>query len=104
MAKRTHIADAGRVKRWLRTGYSGKRCVSYRYQQAKAVNLALYAQSPGHPDMLGGILALLLCRLAGGLMVVLTGLPIPGAVLGMVLLLLLVVLRVLSSEGFDKPA
>ncbi|MBK8972967.1 MAG: CidA/LrgA family protein [Hahellaceae bacterium] len=40
--------------------------------------------------MLNGILALLLCQLAGELLVVLTHLPVPGPVMGMVLLLALV--------------
>lgn len=54
--------------------------------------------------MLNGILALLLCQLAGELMVVLTGLPIPGPVLGMVLLLLLVVLKGSVPEGLRQTA
>lgn len=43
--KQTHIADAGRVKRWLETGYSGKLDASaYRYQQAKARQLGITAR------------------------------------------------------------
>ncbi len=43
--------------------------------------------------MLNGILLLLLCQFAGELLVVGGGLPIPGPVVGMVLLLVLLVLR-----------
>lgn len=37
--------------------------------------------------MIGGLLVLLLCQLGGELVVRLTGLPVPGPVIGMVLLL-----------------
>lgn len=38
--------------------------------------------------MLNGFLALLLCQLLGELLVLVTGMPVPGPVVGMVLLLL----------------
>jgi holin-like protein len=41
--------------------------------------------------MLNGFLALLLCQLLGELLVLLTGVPVPGPVVGMVLLLLVLV-------------
>lgn len=41
--------------------------------------------------MLNGFLALLLCQLLGELLVLATGVPVPGPVLGMVLLLLVLI-------------
>ena len=54
--------------------------------------------------MLNGILLLLLCQFAGELLVVGGGLPIPGPVVGMVLLLVLLVLRGTTPPDLREAA
>lgn len=43
--------------------------------------------------MLNGFLILLLCQLVGEVLVLASGIPVPGPVMGMVVLLLVIVIR-----------
>lgn len=54
--------------------------------------------------MLNGMAILLLCQLAGEMIVRLAGWPLPGPVLGMLLLFLWLVLRGRSSHDLDLTA
>ncbi|MDI9521410.1 MAG: CidA/LrgA family protein [Bacillota bacterium] len=55
-------------------------------------------------DRLIGFLYILLCNFAGDLIIVLTGLPFPGAVLGLLLMLALLLLKVVKLEQVESAS
>lgn len=53
-------------------------------------------------DRLIGFLYILLCNFAGDLIIALTGLPFPGSVLGLLLMLALLLLKVVKLEQVES--
>lgn len=55
-------------------------------------------------ERLKGFLIILLCNLAGNIVTGLTGLPVPGAVLGMLLLLVLLLTKLVRLQTVEPAA